>query len=108
MNPIPSIPSTVEMAVERIQQSVLHYFYEGGGADANERQRREHAASILKEIFHTPLTLKMPYHDTERCEEFFRVEETVGSCLEMLHVRELPLVPELSDDGWELVIHVLE
>lgn len=106
VGPNPSAPRTVEVVVERIQHLLLHYFCEGGGVDATEDQRREYAAGVLSEQLQMPLTLSVPLRDTEHCEELARVEKVVENCLEVLNVRGFMLVPELSDDGRELIIHV--
>jgi len=43
----------------------------------------------------------------EHCEEFTRIERAVEGCLQIMNVPGLTLVPELGDDGRELIIHVL-
>jgi hypothetical protein len=102
----PSAPRRVEVVEERINHLLLHYFLEGGGEKANERQRRERAAGILTEILQAPIMLTVPHPNIDECDEFSRVETVVGLCLEVMGIDGLTLVPELSDDARELVIHV--
>lgn len=106
INPSPSAPRTVEAVVERIQHLLLHYFCEGDGRTATKQQKREHAVSVLKEQLQKPIILGVAHRDTEQCEEFSRLEKAVEGCLEIMHVSDVTLVPELSDDERKLVIHV--
>ena len=92
--------------VERIHHTLLHYFCEGGGEQANERQRRDHTIGILKKEFQAYVRLSVQHRDTEQCEEFSRIEKAVEGCLQIMNVTGLTLVPELSEDGRELFIHV--
>ncbi len=85
---------------------LLHYFCEGGGEQASEEQRRNHTLEILKKELLAPVILSVPHRDTEQCEEFFRIEKAVEGCLEILDIGGVSLVPELSDTGRDMVIHV--
>jgi hypothetical protein len=101
-----SKPRTVEAVIERIHHMLLHYFCDEGGEAANEKQRRDRTIGILKKEFQAPILLNVSYRNTEQCDEFSRIKEAVEGCLQLMNVTGLALVPELSDDGRELVIHV--
>lgn len=105
-NPTSSGPKTVAAVVERIQHLLLQYFCDGGGAEATEGQRRDKAEEILKAQFQAPVILNMEQPDIGHCEEFSTIKKAVESCLEVLHVDGLRVVPELSDNGRELVVHI--
>jgi hypothetical protein len=96
----------VESVIENIRNSLLHYFLDGDGVEANEEQRQEHAVRILQEQLQVPIILDVPRPDIGLCKEFFDVKTVVESCLETMSVTGVTLVPELSDDGRELVVHV--
>jgi hypothetical protein len=105
-NPSPTAPRAVEVVVERIRHLLLHYLCDGGGADATEDQRRRYTEDTLKDQFQAPITLGVQQLEIGQCEEFLTIRKVVESCLEVLHVRGLRLVPELNEDGWELIVHV--
>jgi hypothetical protein len=106
VNPSASAPRTVEAVVKSIHHMLLHYFCEGGGEAANEKQRRDHVVGVLKKEFQACVLLSATHVNTEHCEEFSRIEQAVEGCLQIMNVPGLTLVPELSDDGRELIIHV--
>lgn len=90
----------------RIQDFLLLYFLEGGGDVAPEDQRRDQTISILKEQFQTPIKVSVPNQDIAGCEEFLKVENVVERCLDFMCVEGIVLIPEFSDDGRELTIHL--
>jgi hypothetical protein len=90
---------------EQIHRLLFLYFCEGGEND-NVSQRREKSASILREELQHPVMLSTSHGDIDACDEFFRIKTEVESYLEAIHVDGLTLVPELSGDGLQLVIHV--
>lgn len=102
----PSPPKTVDAAIERIQHLLLHYVCEGDGRDATESQKRVYVTDILKEQLQTPLTLTVPCNDIDHCQEYSQLEKAVKNCMEVLNVGGLTLVPELSNESRELLVHI--
>jgi len=66
------------------------------------------ATKTLKEQLGTPMMLSRPAQNVEDCEEYRKLEEELQFCLEAMAVGRLTLIPELSDDGREVVVHVWE
>lgn len=104
--PSPQPPRTVEEVENKICHWLLHYLLEGGGEEADEKRRREQAASILQKQLEEAIMLPVPYRDIRECWEFTRLEIVVKRCLETMCVDGLILVPELSNGGLKLIIHV--
>jgi hypothetical protein len=103
--PSTSTARTVGEITEQIRCLLFLYFCEGGEND-NVSQRREKSASILREELQRPVMLSTSHGDIDACDEFSRIKTAVESYLEAMCVDGLTLVPELSDDGLQLVIHV--
>jgi hypothetical protein len=97
----------VEVVERRLQDFLLLYFLDGGDV-ATEEQRRDQVLCILKEQLQAPIILTIPSHDIDSCEEFMRVKNVVERCLEWMCISGISLVPELSDEGQELVIHLFD
>ena len=104
--PSPQSSRTVEEVENKIRDQLLLYFLERGGKEADEKRRREEAARILQKQLEEAIILSAPYHDIGECWEFTRFEIVVKRCLETMCVDGLMLVPELSNEGLKLVIHV--
>jgi hypothetical protein len=105
-NPSPTPLRTAEAVQEKVYHSLLHYFCEGGGDQASEKQKRDHTMEIIQRELRAPILLRVPHSDTEKCDEFSRISKAVEGCLEMMQIRGITLVPELSDNGRELVVHI--
>lgn len=105
-NPSPIPLRTSETIQEKVYHSLLHYFCEGGGEQASEKQKRDRAVEIIQRELRAPILLRVPHSDTEKCDEFSGINKAVEGCLEMMQIRGITLVPELSDNGRELVVHI--
>jgi len=95
---------TAEAMCLRIQDYLLVNFLDRG--DVSPEQRRNEALRILTEQFQVAIILQVPCFDTNDCKEFKRMQGVVERCLETIWVRGIFLIPELSNDGKELFIHV--
>jgi hypothetical protein len=102
MNPAAVTAEAMEL---RIQDYLLVYFLDGGHF-APETERRNEALRILEEQFQARIILNVPSHELSDCEEFKKMESVVERCLKVMYVDGISLVPVLSNEGKELVVHV--
>jgi hypothetical protein len=100
-------PLNVEVVEQRLKDHLFVWFLDGGHA-ATEKQRRDEALRILKEQLQETILLAVPSHHIDSCEEFEMIENVVGRCLECMCIGGISFVPELSDSGRELRVHVFE
>jgi hypothetical protein len=100
-------PVDIEAIENRIRDNLLVPFLDGGDA-ATEREKRKLALSTLKEQLQEPINLAVPGYDITSCEEFARINSLAERCFEVMSISGIYFVPELIDNGRELLVHVCE
>ena len=98
-------------SIDKLLEGLRHIFIASVceptlGATNDLGKRKQWVLGVLREQLGTPLALPVPPDDIANCSEYLMIREEVTRCLEVLDVKGLALVPELSTDGRELVVHV--
>jgi len=99
------------MDVETVEQLLKDHLFVpflDDWSSLTDIQKRDQALHILKKQLQTPISLAEPCQDMASCEEFARVNNSIERCLKVMNIGGVFFVPELSDNGRELVIHVCE
>jgi hypothetical protein len=102
-----SRPWAVGEMLEQTCGRLFRYFFEDGGENDSVGQRREKSASILREELRRPIMLSRSHENINGCDEFSTIKAAVESSLEAMCVDGLTLVPELYEDGRQLLIYVI-
>jgi hypothetical protein len=75
-------------------------------SEAEVRHRIQRAEEILRREFEAPIQLTNPCEYIDRCEDYQMIALGVDVLLGLVGIELLGLVPELSESGRELRVHV--
>ena len=95
-------------SVDALAEHLRYLLLEGVCEGSPGATGKAYAAEVLRQQLRQPVQLSKPTEDPANCLEYSIIQAEVTTCLDVLHVKDLTLVPELIAGGTKLLIHVFD